>query len=116
MWGWVRLAVVLISARKRSAPTTAANSGFQDLQRDLALVLQVIGQIDRRHTALTKLPVDLVSTFQGLVQAGGGIGSRHRTLVISRTISGQLRIQMRVRPPVPASLMCTNSSPSGCTS
>ena len=25
--------------------------GLEDLERDLALVLQIIGQVDRRHTA-----------------------------------------------------------------
>ncbi len=44
------------------------------LQRDLTLVLQVIGQVDRGHAALTQLTLDGVAAFEGCVQAGDGIG------------------------------------------
>ena len=37
-------------------------------------MLEVIGQIDRRHTALAQLTLDGVATFQGCVQADDGIG------------------------------------------
>ena len=37
----------------------------QDLQRDLSFVLQVVGQIDRRHAALTELTLDGVAAFEG---------------------------------------------------
>jgi hypothetical protein len=51
--------------------------GVQDLQRDLALVLQVIGQVDRGHPACTELALDAVPTFEGRVEAGDGIGVDH---------------------------------------
>ena len=40
-------------------------------------MLQVVGQIDRRHPALTELALDAVSARQGCVQAGDGIGVVH---------------------------------------
>ena len=44
-----------------------------DLGGHLALVLQVLGQVDDRHAALTKLALDRVAAFQGCVQAFGRI-------------------------------------------
>jgi len=44
--------------------------GLQNLQRDLPLVLQVVGQVDRGHTTLTEFSLDVVAAFQGCVQAG----------------------------------------------
>ena len=37
--------------------------GLEDLQRDLAFVLQVIGQVDRRHAALTELTLNGVAAL-----------------------------------------------------
>ena len=48
--------------------------GLEDLERHAALVSDVLGQVDRGHAALTDLALDPVSTFQGCVQASGGIG------------------------------------------
>ena len=36
---------------------------LQDLQRDLALVLDVVRQVDRRHAALTQLTLDAVAAL-----------------------------------------------------
>jgi hypothetical protein len=47
--------------------------GLQDLEGDLALVLEVLGQVNRSHPALTDLAIDAVAAFQGRVQAGGGV-------------------------------------------
>ncbi len=55
MWGCWRLAVVLISARKLGADD-GGEIGFQDLERDLALVVEVDGQVDRGHAAFAGLP------------------------------------------------------------
>jgi hypothetical protein len=48
--------------------------GLEHLQRDLALVLEVIGQVDGRHPALTQLTRDGVAAFEGRVQASDWIG------------------------------------------
>ncbi len=37
--------------------------GLQDLQRDLTLVLQVVGQVDRGHATLAELAFDGVAAF-----------------------------------------------------
>ena len=42
----------------------------QDLQRDLALVLEVIGQVDRRHAPFAQLTLDGVTAFESGVQGG----------------------------------------------
>ena len=63
MCGCWRLAVVLISARKRSAPTTAASSGLEDFEGDLAVVLEIVGQVDGGHSAFTQLSLDGVAAF-----------------------------------------------------
>ena len=46
---------------------------LQHLERDLALVLEVIRQVDRSHPALTDLALDAVAALEGCVQAGDGI-------------------------------------------
>ena len=48
--------------------------GLQDLQRNLALVPQVIRQVDRGHAAFTQLALDRVAAEQGCVQSSGGVG------------------------------------------
>jgi len=45
--------------------------GSQHLQADLAVVLEVFGEIDRGHAALAQLPVDPVAVRQGYAQAVG---------------------------------------------
>ncbi len=47
---------------------------FLDLERDLALVLQVVGQVDRRHATFAKLMLYAVAALQGDVEADGWIG------------------------------------------
>ena len=39
--------------------------GFEDLDRDLAIVLQVLGEIDGRHAALAELAEDAVAVGEG---------------------------------------------------
>ena len=45
-----------------------------DLEGDLALVLEVVGQVDSGHPALTDLTLDAVAALEGGVEAGDGIG------------------------------------------
>ena len=39
--------------------------GPQDLQRDLALVLEIVGQIDRGHAARAQLALEAVAVGEG---------------------------------------------------
>ena len=39
--------------------------GLQDLERHLALVLEVLGQVDGGHAALAELPLDPVAVGEG---------------------------------------------------
>ena len=47
---------------------------LEDLERDLAPVPEIVGQVDRGHPTLTELALDAVAAFEGRVQAGDGIG------------------------------------------
>ena len=44
------------------------------LDRDFALMLDVLAEVDGGHPALTQLTLDGVATFEGGVQADDGIG------------------------------------------
>ena len=57
-------------------PNDGGQFGLQDLERDLALVLQVVGQVYRGHAALTKLTLYGIAAFEGCVQAGDRVGHR----------------------------------------
>ena len=46
---------------------------LQNLDSDLALVLQVLGQIHGRHPALAQLTLDAVAALEGCVQAVDGV-------------------------------------------
>ena len=48
----------------------------QHLDRDLAIVLEVLGQIDGGHAALAELPLDAVAVGEGGGEAGPGVGHR----------------------------------------
>ena len=50
---------------------------LEHLERDLPLVLEVVGQVDGRHTALTDLALDAVAALEGGVQAGDWICTAH---------------------------------------
>ena len=47
--------------------------GLQDLERDLALVLDVLAQISGGHAAFTERGLDAVAALEGCVQAGCGV-------------------------------------------
>ena len=61
MCGCCSAAVVLISTTNRSAPSTAASSGLQHLERDFAIVLQVVREVHGRHAAVPELALDAVA-------------------------------------------------------
>src|SRR3954447_3708576 len=49
----------------------------ENLERHLAVVLEVVGQVDGRHTAAPELAVQGVAADEGGVQAGELIGVGH---------------------------------------
>ena len=48
----------------RSAPSAAPRLGLQHLERHLALVLEILGQVDGGHAALPKLALDAITIDQ----------------------------------------------------
>ena len=48
--------------------------GLQDLERHLAVVLEVLGQVHRGHAPLAELPLDAVAVGQGGNEAGKRVG------------------------------------------
>ena len=57
-------------------PDHGGQLGLEDLQRDVPLVLQVLGQVDRGHPALAELALDDVAAFECRVQLGGEVCHR----------------------------------------
>ena len=49
---------------KSFGPDHGSQFGLQHLQRDLTLVLEIVGQIHGSHPAFTQLSLDGVATFQ----------------------------------------------------
>ena len=45
------------------APAHGSQLGLEDLEGDLTLVLEVVGQIDRGHAALTELTLDFLAAL-----------------------------------------------------
>ena len=88
--GVLGCAMVLISQRKRSAPITAARSG-ENLDGDLALVAEVVGEIHRGHAALAELTLDGIAVAEG---GGGGWG--RRSSAAYRLVAGSMPAR---RPP-----------------
>ena len=52
--------------------------GPQDLDRHLAVMPHVVGQVHRGHPPRTQLALDYVAALQGGVQAGNGVGHGSR--------------------------------------
>ena len=73
MCGWVSCAVTRISRRKRSGPSMAASSGLQDLDGDLAMVPEIVGEIDRGHSPAAQLPLNAVAVGEGGLERHYGI-------------------------------------------
>ena len=59
-----------ISAMESVRPECRTQLGLQDLDGDLSLVLQVLGEIHGRHAARAKLPLDAVAIGERLDQRG----------------------------------------------
>ena len=57
-------AAILISRRKRSVPSDGGELRAQHLDGDLAVVLQVLGEVHRGHAALAQLALDAVAVGQ----------------------------------------------------
>ena len=52
---------------------------FENLERDLPLMLEVVGQIDGCHTALTEFTYHAVAPLEGSVQSGQLVGHEVRS-------------------------------------
>ena len=72
MWGCCSVAIGLDLAQEALGADDGGELGAEDLDRDLAVVLQVLGEVDRGHAALADLPLDAVA-----VAEGGGERVRH---------------------------------------
>ena len=68
MLGCCRRDAVAISRWNRSAPS-AGELGPQDLQRDPAAVLQVLGEVDCSHASPTELALDPVTLGKSSLEA-----------------------------------------------
>ncbi len=55
-------------------PEHRSEFGSQHLDRHLALVLEVLGEVDRRHAAFAEVALDLVAVREGGREAGGDLG------------------------------------------
>ena len=64
-------------------PHHGSQLGFQDLERDLALMAEVLGQVDSGHPALADFALDAVSALKGSVQAGDGVGHPGKILCVT---------------------------------
>ncbi len=64
--------------------------GLEDLERHLALVLEVLGQVHRGHAALAQLALDAVAVGQGGGEAVQGVGQ-----VIGSNVGGVLKLRPR---------------------
>ena len=65
MCGCCRRAAILISRRNRSGPSDGGELGAQDLERDRAVVPEVVGEVDRGHAAASELALEAVAVGQG---------------------------------------------------
>ena len=69
------------SAKTAAVAVMATVSRFHGptpaLERNIALVLQVISEVDRSHPALTDLALDGVSALKSDVEAGGRVRAVH---------------------------------------
>ena len=74
-------------AEKALRPDRGAKVGLEDLDRHLASVLRVLGEVHRRHAAPAELALDQVPVAQGVSQFGSGPVDHGETWV-----GGTLRI------------------------
>ena len=57
--------MVVISAQEPVGAEDGGKLGLEDLERDLAVVLEVLGEVHRGHAALAELTLDAVAVGQG---------------------------------------------------
>ena len=50
--------------------------GLEDLDGDLAVVLEVLGEVDRGHAARAELALDAVAVGKSCCKVGPGVGHR----------------------------------------
>ena len=66
--------MVLISREEPLGAEHGGELGPEHLERDLAVVLEVLGEVDGRHAALAELALDAVAVGQGSLQSGYRFG------------------------------------------
>src|SRR5262249_2660149 len=74
-------------AEEALRPDDRGEFGAQHFDRYLAVVLEIVGQVDRRHTALTELPLEAIAIGQGGYQRfrdGSHRGTKMGSQVIIR--------------------------------
>ena len=64
-------------AEEPLGPDDGGELGAQDLDRDFAVVAEVLGQVDGGHAALAELPLDAVAVGEEALQAGHRLGHWH---------------------------------------
>ena len=81
MWGCWRFAVVLTSARNLLGPKGGGQIGLEYLERHFAVVSEIRGQVDGRHSTFTKRALDSITALEGRVQSWDRIpvAARHHT-------------------------------------
>ena len=97
------------------AADDGAQLGMEDLDGDLAAVLQVFGEIDRGHAALAQLALDAVAVAQRRGEATRGRRAQLRLRVRCRNSSPQFMTMMSCRSCSTGRTM-TKPLPSGMTS
>ncbi len=70
----LQVGVVLISLEKPLGADHRGEFRPQHLDRDLAIVLEVVGEIDRGHPALADLALDAIAAGEGLLESGRRLG------------------------------------------
>ncbi len=60
----------------------------EHLERDRAIVAEVVGAIDRRHPAPAERALDAVAVGEGGLEIGGAVGQRHAAEGVSRMLQG----------------------------
>ena len=94
---------------------TAREFGAEDLDGDLAVVLEVVGEVDGGHAARAELAFEAVAVGEGGGQAGGRVGAHRPALVRWRSSAIQFTIiTSRLFSSTGCSMM--NPVPSGVTS
>ena len=76
MCGCCRFAVVLISREEPLGADHGGELGAQHLERDLAIVPEVVRQVDRGHPALAQLALDPVAVGQRRGQPRARVAQR----------------------------------------